>query len=70
MVGPFHPLYWLIDTNAIAGNKNANRLVADDPEREERRSILKERKERLEQAGDRLRQMNRAFFEQNAASLV
>jgi hypothetical protein len=48
------------------GYKNANRLVADNPDREERRAVLKDNKERLEQAGDRLRDLNRTFYAQNA----
>jgi hypothetical protein len=46
-------------TDYFAGHKHAKYLVADDPEREERRSVLKERKDRLNQAGERLRNLNR-----------
>ena len=53
----------------LAGFANANRLVADDPQREERRSVLKEKKSRLEQAGERIGAMHRDFFMNNAITV-
>ncbi|KIW04352.1 hypothetical protein, variant 1 [Verruconis gallopava] len=61
----YHDLMTALQVFGEDGYKNANRLVADDVEREERRSLLKERKRRLEQASDRIKQMHLDFCGQN-----
>ena len=68
MVGQASAILHCIDLT-LAGFANANRLVADDPQREERRSVLKEKKSRLEQAGERIGAMHRDFFMNNAITM-